>query len=323
MADDKGYNDTKEFICTGCGKTIILTKFASQKTCKCDECKANNVPVNPDIVAEALKKNPPKQRKLVNAGGATKVCQCINCGKDVEVSKFMSASKVLCNECKGVSVSSDIPSMKIDKSKLGAVNIAPLEEYEVNGGVIANKRLREVVCPKCGHEYMKPLSVIDWSQYGLLISYQCPECYLTMTISEQTKYKMKIYNPGKRFDYTGQQIRDLGVAYKDQSRLFNALTTIIQWCDSHNINIDEIFKEISDVLPPYKWFNERPVSKTWQIPPEDIFIKAIQDVIDIINAPIGASEDEYISIKADDAKMIVDKLKSLLKEDYNGGNTTE
>ena len=41
MADDKGYKDTKEFTCTGCGKKIILTKFASQKTCKCDECKAN------------------------------------------------------------------------------------------------------------------------------------------------------------------------------------------------------------------------------------------------------------------------------------------
>ena len=45
MADDKGYKDTKTFICTGCGKEIVLTKFASQKTCKCDECKKNNVPI--------------------------------------------------------------------------------------------------------------------------------------------------------------------------------------------------------------------------------------------------------------------------------------
>ncbi len=315
MADDKGYKDTKEFTCVGCGKKIILTKFASQKTCKCDECKANNVPINPDIVAEALKKNPPKQRKLVNADGATKVCKCINCGKDVEVSKFMSASKVLCNECKGVSVSSDMPVMKIDKSKLGAVSIAPLEEYEVNGGVIENRRLREIPCPKCGHNYIKPLSVIDWSQYGMIISYQCPECYLTMTLSEQTKYKMKVYNPGKRFDYTGQQIRDLGMAWRDQSRVFNALTTIIQWCDQHNINIDEVFNEFADTLPPYKWFNERPVSKGWQIPPEDVFVNIIDKIIKIIETPIEATEDEYISVKADDAKMIVDKLKSLLKED--------
>ena len=315
MADDKGYKDTKEFTCVGCGKKIILTKFASQKTCKCDECKANNVPINPDIVAEALKKNPPKQRKLVNADGATKVCKCINCGKDVEVSKFMSASKVLCNECKGVSVSSDMPVMKIDKSKLGAVSIAPLDEYEVNGGVIENRRLREIPCPKCGHNYIKPLSVIDWSQYGMIISYQCPECYLTMTLSEQTKYKMKVYNPGKRFDYTGQQIRDLGMAWRDQSRVFNALTTIIQWCDQHNINIDEVFNEFADTLPPYKWFNERPVSKGWQIPPEDVFVNIIDKIIKIIETPIEATEDEYISVKADDAKMIVDKLKSLLKED--------
>lgn len=315
MADDKGYKDTKEFTCVGCGKKIILTKFASQKTCKCDECKANNIPINPDIVAEALKQNPPKQRKLVNADGATKVCQCINCGKNVEVSKFMSASKVLCNECKGVSVSSDIPAMKIDKSRLGAVSIAPLEEYDVNGGVIENRRLREIPCPKCGHNYIKPLSVIDWSQYGMLISYQCPECYLTMTISEQTKHKMKVYNPGKRFDYTGQQVRDLGMAYRDQSRVFNALSTIIQWCDQHNINIDEVFNEFADTLPPYKWFNERPVSKGWKIPPEDVFVNIIDKAIKVIEAPIGATEDEYISIEANEAKMIVDKLKSLLKED--------
>lgn len=315
MADDKGYKDTKEFTCVGCGKKIILTKFASQKTCKCDECKANNVPINPDIVAEALKQNPPKQRKLVNADGATKICQCINCGKDVEVSKFMSASKVLCNECKGVSVSSDIPAMRIDKSRLGAVSIAPLEEYDVNGGVIENRRLREIPCPKCGHNYIKPLSVIDWSQYGMIISYQCPECYLTMTLSEQTKYKMKVYNPGKRFDYTGQQVRDLGMAYRDQSRVFNALSTIIQWCDQHNINIDEVFNEFADTLPPYKWFNERPVSKGWKIPPEDVFVNIIDKAIKVIEAPIGATEDEYISIEANEAKMIVDKLKSLLKED--------
>ena len=315
MTKEESYRETKPFTCVGCGKKIILTKFASQKTCKCDECKANNVPINPDIVAEALKKNPPKQRKLVNADGATKICQCINCGKDVEVSKFMSASKVLCNECKGVSVSSDIPTMRIDKSRLGAVSIAPLEEYDVNGGVIENRRLREIPCPKCGHNYIKPLSVIDWSQYGMLISYQCPECYLTMTLSEQTKYKMKVYNPGKRFDYTGQQVRDLGMAYRDQSRVFNALSTIIQWCDQHNINIDEVFNEFADTLPPYKWFNERPVSKGWKIPPEDVFVSIIDKAIKVIEAPIGATEDEYISIEANEAKMIVDKLKSLLKED--------
>ena len=42
--------------------TITLTKFASQKTCRCTECKENNIPVNPDIVSQALAKNPPKER---------------------------------------------------------------------------------------------------------------------------------------------------------------------------------------------------------------------------------------------------------------------
>lgn len=315
MTDDKGYKDTKEFICTGCGKTIVLTKFASQKTCKCDECKANNVPINPDIVAQALQKNPPKQRKLVNAGGATKICQCINCGVDVEVSKFMSAQKVLCDACKGTSVSAEVPKMKIDRSKLSKVNIAPIEEYELNGGVIADRRLREVKCPKCGHEYMKPLSIIDWSQYGMLISYQCQECYLTMTLSEQTKYKMKTYSPGKRFDYTGQQIRDLGMSFRDQSRVFNALSAIVQWCDQHNINIDEIFNEYSADLPPYKWLNERPVSKGWQIPAEDKFIKPIDDAIKFLQSPMGATEDEFISLDKKQATEIIKALAEILKGD--------
>ena len=105
MADDKGYKDTKEFTCTGCGKKIILTKFASQKTCKCDECKANNVPINRQIVEEALKNNGPKVRQ--KSEGATKICNCINCGKPTEVSKFMSASKVLCDVWKGTAVDTD------------------------------------------------------------------------------------------------------------------------------------------------------------------------------------------------------------------------
>mgnify|MGYP006991665260 CR=1 FL=1 len=58
---------------------------------------------------------------------------------------------------------------------------------------IANRRLREVECPACGYKYMKPLNVIDWSQFGLIVHYQCQECYLTMNISEQCKRQMKIY----------------------------------------------------------------------------------------------------------------------------------
>lgn len=315
MADDKGYKDTKEFICVGCGKKIILTKFASQKTCKCDECKTNNVPINPSIVEEALKANPPKERKK-SSGGDTKILPCVKCGKMVEVTKFASAAKVLCDECKGGVSRSGGGRITVDKSKLGSVNIAPLEEYDMSTGVIANERLRKVTCPACGHNYMKPLMVIDWSQFGLVVDYQCQVCYLRMWLSEQTQRPVKIYSPGKRFDYTGRQVKELGMSWAESSRLGNALMTLIGVCEKNNINIDEVFAEYPK--PPYKWENDKPVPTGYVIPPEDAWVSTIENALNTLKNPLDATSDEYISILADDARLIVDKLSKLLKGDYNG-----
>lgn len=306
MADDKGYKDTKEFICTACGKKIMLTKFASQKTCKCDECKANSVPINPDIVAEALKSNPPKERKKSD-GGATKMLPCIECGEMVEVSKFMSAQKVLCNKCKGVSggiSTNNATRLKVDKSKFKSIKIAPLEEYEMNGGIIANRRLREVKCPACGHDYMKPLSIVDWSQFGLIVHYQCPECCLLMNISEQCRTRLKMYKPSEQFDYTGNQIRELGLNYKEHSRLSNALCVLIEICEKNNINIDEVFSEFSETIPPYRFENNKPVPKGFVIPQEDEWISTVHQAKEFLNANMG---DNAV------ATQIADKLNNLLK----------
>lgn len=316
MGDDKGYKDTKEFICVGCGKKIVLTKFASQKTCKCDECKQNNVPINPDIVAEALKQNPPKERKK-SSGGATKICKCIKCGADVEVSKFMSEQKVLCDNCKGGSSAKKIVNagrLKVDRSKFGEVQMAPMEEYEMNEGVINNRRLREVPCPSCGHEYMKPLMVIDWSQFGMIINYQCQKCYTTMTISEQTRRPLKVYNPGKRFDYTGTEVRDLGISYRDNSRLANALCVLIKTCEDNNINIDEVFKDFSQTVPPYRFENDKPVPRGFVIPPEDEWIDTVHKAYELLNAK--DADSNTISVSRETASMLADKLNKLLK----GGN---
>lgn len=321
MADDKGYKDTKEFVCTGCGKKIILTKFASQKTCKCDECKANNVPVNPAIVEEALKSNPPKERKKSD-GGATKMLPCIKCGTMTEVSKFMSAQKVLCDACKGVAPIKGTggTQLQVDKSKLSSVKLAPIEEYEMNGEIIANKRLREVKCPACGHEYMKPLMVIDWSQFGLIIHYQCQECYTTINLSEQNRRPLKIYSPGKQFDYTGRQIRELGMSWKESSRLGNALCVLIEICEQNNINIDEVFKNFSDTVPPYRFENNKPVPKGFVVPPEDEWIHTIHQAYELLeNAKrVGSEEDipegsRWIEISDTLATQIADKLNKLLK----------
>lgn len=280
---DKGYKDTKEFICTGCGKKIILTKFASQKTCRCDECKANNVPINPDIVAEALQKNPPKERKKSD-GNKTKIRPCIKCGKEVEVSKFMSDQKVLCDTCKGVPSTKIVNTEKlhVDQSVLNNVHMPSIEEYEVNNGIIANRRLREVKCPACGHEYMKTIMIIDWSYFGLIIHYQCPECYTTMNLSEQQRRPLKMHGPDITFDYTGTQIRDLGLSHKDSSRIANALCILIKVCEDNNINIDDVFKEFSDSVPPYKSENAKPVPKGFVIPPEDEWISTVHKAYEIL-----------------------------------------
>lgn len=306
--DDKGYKDTKEFTCTGCRKKIILTKFASQKTCRCDDCKANDVPVNPDIVAEALKANPPKERKK-SSGGATKILPCIKCGTMTEVSKFMSAQKVLCDNCKGTS-SSNIGGAKlqVDKSKLGQVRLAPMEEYEMNDGIIADRRLREVKCPKCGHEYMKPLSVIDWSQFGLIVNYQCTECLLIMNISEQCRRPIKIYSPSRRFDYTGRQVKELGMNWRESSRISNALCVLIEACEKNNINVDEVFKEFSDTVPPYRFENEKPVPRGFVVPPEDEWIHTVHSAYELLK-----NADSDGKINKDEADTIADKLNKLLK----------
>lgn len=317
MTKEESYNEMRSYICTGCGKKIMLTKFASQKTCKCDECKANNVPVNPDIVAEALKANPPKERKKSD-GGATKIRPCIKCGKETEVSKFMSDQKVLCDECKGTTSPKIVNAgrLQVDKSKLGSINLAPIEEYEVNGGVIANKRLREVCCPSCGHKYMKPLMIVDWSQFGLIVNYQCQECYTTMTISEQSRSPMKIYSPDRRFDYTGTQVKTLGMGYRDSSRLANALCILIDKCEENNINIDEVFKEFAESVPPYKYHNDKPCEKGFVIPEEDVWIDTVNRAYELLKNAQKADTEEYVQLHSEDASKIADKLIKLLK----GGN---
>lgn len=304
MSTDKGYKDMKEFICTGCRKKIMLTKFASQKTCRCDECKEKDIPVNPDIVAEALKLNPPKERKK-SSGGETKIVSCIKCGQTVSVSKFMSASKALCDQCKGISGGASAKNISIDRSRLGLVKIAPIEEYDMNVGIIKNKNMREVRCPSCGHQYMKPLMVLDWSQFGLVVEYQCQKCYTVMTVSEQHKRSLKPHSPGTRFDYTGTEIRNLGMSMAEHSRIANALCQLINVCEEHGIAIDNVFDEFKDTLPPYKFENDKPTPKGFVIPPDDIWIKTVSDAYELLKD----SEDEK-------SNTIADELNRLLKGEH-------
>ena len=183
MADDKGYKDTKEFTCVGCGKKIILTKFASQKTCKCDECKANNVPINPDIVAEALKANPPKERKK-SSGGDTKILPCVKCG----LISYSSNGAML-----------TLPSFDLSTVTLPPPDLdtdAPLHSSHNTFAALANF-VTSTILPHLTHGSI----------------FVCQVCYLRMWLSEQTHRPVKIYSPGKRFDYTGRQVKELGMSW--------------------------------------------------------------------------------------------------------------
>lgn len=77
--------------------------------------------------------------------GETKVCRCICCGVDVTVTKFASAQKVKCEDCKA---SGAEPNMDII--------VAAKEEQEVKkesrqaDGIIGDKK--KSVCTKCGKE---------------------------------------------------------------------------------------------------------------------------------------------------------------------------
>lgn len=323
---DKGYADKKEFICTACGKTIMATKFASQKTIKCDECKDKNAPINPDIVAKAMAKNPPKMRKTAEAtsSGTTKIRPCIKCGKETEVSKFMSDQKVMCDSCKGVESPKQqpkglAPRVSVDISKLDRSKILPIEEYEVNEVCIKNSKLRSVTCPACGHQHMKPNMVVDWSQFGLIISYQCPKCLVTLLLSEQCDRVIKHHSPGIRFDYTGHQIEQVGMSAIQQSRYVNIIRKLIKQLDENNIKIDD------DEIIPFRWKNEKPVPIGFEVSESDRLLKSIDHIIemldnshrmgDAVDMPEGS---RYIQISHTLANKLSKELKDALKGDSDG-----
>lgn len=265
-------SDMKEFICTGCEDVIMLTKFASQKTCRCQKCKDNDVPVNPDIVAKVLAKNPPKEKKQVSTGN-TKDRPCTKCGETTTVSKFMADDKVVCPKCKGDNTSKvEKREFTVDRSKVDLSKLPPIEDYEINQAVISNPRLRQVKCPSCGHEFMKPLMIVDWSQFGLIISYQCPDCYTTITLSEQCNRLLRAHGPADRFDYSGNKIETLGMSASESTRLGNSIKVLTDKLREHNITIDGI------ELPPYQTINEKPVPVGFQIPPEDKWVHLITEI---------------------------------------------
>ena len=307
---NKGYDDKKEFTCVCCGKTVLLTKFASAKTAKCPECKSAGKQANPNLVPTTSSKD------KVEISGNTKTLPCIECGTMVEVSKFMSANKVLCNNCKGNNIVSS--KLKIDISKVNMDTMPTIEDYNVLPSNIANKRLREVVCPACGESHMRILNILDYSSFGLIIHYQCNRCKLLVSVSEQCKFRCKTQKLGYMYDYSGHEIEDL-MSNITNTRIHGTLDKLYSIIKEHNIPIEGI------KLPPYLYEEDKPVPVGFTIPRGDMDIKTIQDMIEIldksprdgdaVDMPEGA---RYITISDTLAKQMSSKLKKLFTNEGNG-----
>lgn len=307
---NKGYDDKKLFTCVCCGKEVLLTKFASAKTAKCPECKSAGRQINPDLVPTNTKK--PKSE----ISGDTKTLPCTKCGTMVEVSKFMSAAKVLCDDCKDDG--GYMPAkLKIDVSKVNKDTMPSIEDYNIMPSNIANKRLRNVTCPACGEPHMRILQIMDWSSFGIIVHYQCNKCKLLVSVSEQCKFRCSTQKLGILYDYSGHAIEDL-MSCITSTRIHGTLDKLYGVIKEHNIEVEGIEP------PPYIYEEDRPVPVGFVIPHGDEDIKTIEDMINIldkssrcgdaVDMPEGA---RYITISDTLAKQMSDRLKKLLAMEYD------
>lgn len=304
----KGYDDKKEFTCVCCGKKVMLTKFASAKTAKCPECKSAGKQINPDLVPTSTKK--PK----AEVSGDTKTLPCTKCGTMVEVSKFMSAAKVLCDDCKGTN-DGLMPKIKVDVSKINRNTMPTIEDYNVLPSNIANKKLRNVTCPACGEPTMRILQIMDWSTFGVIVHYQCNKCKLLVSVSEQCKFRCKTQKLGVLYDYSGRAIEDL-INHMDSTRIHGTLDKLYTIIKEHNIEVEGI------ELPPYIYEQDRPVPVGFTIPHGDKDIKTIEDTIKLLkvlkdklgfHTENGEPSDEY-----DDVCNLIPALEKLFTVEGNG-----
>ena len=295
----KGYDDLRKFVCVCCGKSVMLTKFASAKTAKCPDCKSAGKQVNPGLVPS----QEPKQKSEIS--GNTKTLPCIECGTMVEVSKFMSASKVLCDNCKGSGSSAPL-KLRVDVSKVNMDTMPTIEDYNVLPSNIANPKLRQVSCPACGEHNMRILNIMDYSSFGLVIHYQCSKCKLLVSISEQCRSRCKTHKIGAMYDYSGHEIEDL-LGSIISTRVHGTLDKLYSIIKEHNIQVDGI------ELPPYLYAEDRPVPVGFSIPRGDKDIKAVDDAIKLLTRL-----QDFEDLPNEEITTAISALKKLFTAGGNG-----
>lgn len=303
--------ETKELPCIVCGKIVTVTKFASAAKVKCDECKKSNAQPNPELLSKAIQSKPVTNNSKYD--GNTKELPCTVCGKMVTVTKFASAAKVVCDECRGSNAPTHTTkvdtSVKIDVDKLDRNIVPTIEDFIMTPTLINNPKLRDVTCPACRHEFMKILKVVDWSGFGLIIHYQCPHCKLLITLSEQTKELLKPFNDGIMYDYSGNAIESL-ISPLQGSRMSTTIQKLMKMLKDHNISIE------GEKLPPYVWDNDRPVPVGYRIPRDDEAIETIGDAIAEFTRLIEETESQSTpqSIDITFINQLIERLNELLKK---------
>lgn len=255
--------DTKICKCICCGTDVEVTKFASPLKTKCKSCKDSGEHENPQFITEIeveLQESASKKKsKTEVVDGNKKLSKCIHCGKDVWITKFGSHAKTVCDDCGGShhtpksSTNTVDRAFNIDLSKIDKSSLPSLDDLSVIPETIANKRLREVKCPACGHEYMRIIKITDGYR-GLVIHYQCDNCYTYSVVSEQSKHRIVSTNGIEVFNYRGDQIMEM-VSNMHDTQYKNVIEHLISILNDNNINIDGIH------IPEYIYKNKMKESK--------------------------------------------------------------
>lgn len=190
-----------------------------------------------------------------------------------------------------------------------------IEDYNVLPSNIANKKLRDVVCPACGEPHMRILNIMDYSSFGLIIHYQCNKCKLLVSVSEQCRFRCKTQKMGRMYDYSGHEIEDL-IGAIDSTRIHGTLDKLYGIIKEHNIEVEGI------ELPPYIYEQDRPVPVGFVIPKGDRDIKAIEDAIKLLKD----MQDRMMDPQDVNFNMVSEKisaLERLFTVEGNGDNGRE
>ena len=122
---------------------------------------------------------------------------------------------------------------------------------------------------------MRILNILDYSDKGLIIHYQCNRCKLLLSVSEQCSTRCATHKAGIIYDYSGRAIEDL-ISSISSTRIHGTIDKLYSIIKEHNINIEGI------ELPPYLYAEDKPVPVGFTIPRGDKDIKAIENTIKLL-----------------------------------------